>query len=1423
MDQAQSKLISEKKKEGQAEAPRIQVSDGNLSNGNTQTNVINGKVEPTEKEEEKPEFIRIRDNTTFSWNNVGSWTIVSAKDKQAILKNSKKVETYIIDHYVVDWYWNCSLMIGTCFFAWFVARWGGGILSLGLVLLFTNSVYRAEFRRFNRNVRDDIARKLAINRLSNESETMEWMNAFLAKVWNIYMPAMSEIVMFQANEILKDQAPGFGIEKLTLDEFTLGSKAPTIDSVTSYTKKGKNIIEMDWAFSFTPNDTDNMTKNEIKKKVDPKVALGVTVGKKFISKSLPILVEDMAMTGRMKVKLRLTETFPHVKIFSFQFLEAPVIDYALKPVGGDTFGIDIMSFIPGLSKFVNGIIHATLRPMFYAPNHYDLDIEELLSWNSFNAVGVVAVTIKRASKLKTGNPTKPNSINPYVQIGVANNAAIDEVTKTKKLINDPIFMETKYILINQLEGNFLKFNVFHLLEDKADDQIIGTCEFPLGELLQNQSQMDINKSITQSGKVVGKLNFDIKYFPTMTPIVYEDGSKETITDAEVGLMKLTLHEARDLDISKSVIGILNPFAEIYVNNELAKSCRHLRDTNEPSWEESFESLITQQSETEIQVLVRDSVDNKVVANLQVNLQDVVFESSRGQEWFECQPVGPDLPTPKIRLAANWKPLAIDEDSGVKTHNNASIGGMRLHIRGAKDLKNLEAVGYVDPYVKVLLNGQLRAKTVTFADTVNPVWNSVYFLPVANEHQHYLLQIMDAEPEGKDRSLGTAAINIQDFLTKDKDGYWMDFDGADKIIEQPVLFNKETIGTIYYSVSFFSTIPAYSLSQLIHKDEYLQHLEEQRQRDRERQEKEEKMYKETPDEFEWMELTDDQANVAPKVEIKLEEAIKHRAGNMVVHLISGRFTKSDVFVHTLFDDHSYPSGVSPRSDGKILRTISSGETFIRDLPNSLLVFRIAKTVEVTNAKDVYAEKVFNTLDIYKKSFSKPIKLDLGDGNSIQVRLEFIPSLAQLAPLDTVLDVGKINMQIIGARNLKAVDSNGKSDPLCVIKLDGVEIHRTDKKRKSLDPEWNESIEFPMKSRSRQVLLVEVYDWDLTHDDELLGVGNLDISRISPLTATPASVKLDTQGEVVLRITFTPEYIRPPLISDSLSVLDLALLGDTGLKAAEDVVGAVGSGVGMATDVVGGGVGTATSVIGGGVDAVGEGLDRATSFIKGFRKPRKSKSKDDGGSISSGSSNGNNGSAGSGTGKIRRESSGPMSKNTLDLTKDEAELRIEQEGTVGGKQAKPNVREADLPSPQRLGVPQHNRGSIDVASSVFAASINGPEAAPGRITVVSASGFETDDPVVVKVTLKTSTKEKQLIKTKHKKLDKEKKNYHWDESVSFRSSAAGEIIFDVKEHHTFGKDVSLGKTSIILSEYVNVSENVTLNAGNGEVVVNIKYFS
>ena len=144
---------------------------------------------------------------------------------------------------------------------------------------------------------------------------------------------------------------------------------------------------------------------------------------------------------------------------------------------------------------------------------------------------------------------------------------------------------------------------------------------------------------------------------------------------------------------------------------------------------------------------------------------------------------------------------------------------------------------------------------------------------------------------------------------------MGYDGSDEIIEQPVLFNTKEAGSIFYSVSFFPAIPTYSLSQLHNFETYQKELKEQEEREKERYARDEKMFKENPDEFEWIEIENEQMKVPPKVELKLQDAIKYRAGNMIVHLKGGQFEKPDVYVHTLFDEHVYPSGISPISEGK----------------------------------------------------------------------------------------------------------------------------------------------------------------------------------------------------------------------------------------------------------------------------------------------------------------------------------------------------------------------------------------------------------------------------------------------------------------------------------------------------------------------------
>lgn len=98
---------------------------------------------------------------------------------------------------------------------------------------------------------------------------------------------------------------------------------------------------MDWKFSFIPNDTLDMTERELQSKVNPKIVLTIRVGKGMLGAGMPVLLEDIAFSGHMRIKLKLFNEMPHVKTIEASFLEKPHFDYVLKPVGGETFGFDI--------------------------------------------------------------------------------------------------------------------------------------------------------------------------------------------------------------------------------------------------------------------------------------------------------------------------------------------------------------------------------------------------------------------------------------------------------------------------------------------------------------------------------------------------------------------------------------------------------------------------------------------------------------------------------------------------------------------------------------------------------------------------------------------------------------------------------------------------------------------------------------------------------------------------------------------------------------------------------------------------------------------------------------------------------------------------------------------------------------------------
>lgn len=248
----------------------------------------------------------------------------------------------------------------------FLTRFHFGWGWLLIVLAVCSTYYNTSVQRVRRNARDDIQRELVKTRLASEHESADWINNFLDRFWPIYEPVLSATVVSSVDQVLSTNTPAF-LDSLRLSEFTLGNKAPRIDKVRTFPKTEDDVVMMDWGLSFTPNDTSDMTEMQKHAKVNPKIVLSIRVGKGLATASLPVLVEDVSFSGLLRIRMKLIANFPHVQVVDICFLEKPVIDYVLKPIGGETFGFDIAN-VGSPSRFSTSFVDLSHRCLDSRPS-----------------------------------------------------------------------------------------------------------------------------------------------------------------------------------------------------------------------------------------------------------------------------------------------------------------------------------------------------------------------------------------------------------------------------------------------------------------------------------------------------------------------------------------------------------------------------------------------------------------------------------------------------------------------------------------------------------------------------------------------------------------------------------------------------------------------------------------------------------------------------------------------------------------------------------------------------------------------------------------------------------------------------------------------------------------------------------------------
>ncbi|CEL57601.1 putative protein PYUK71,03c OS=Schizosaccharomyces pombe (strain 972 / ATCC 24843) GN=SPAPYUK71.03c PE=1 SV=1 [Rhizoctonia solani AG-1 IB] len=1082
------------------------------------------------------------------------------------------LEQWLTEMYYGDWYHNAGIIFFAVAMSHYMTLFRMGWGWLFVLLAFCATYYKTSIERFRRRARDDIQRELVKSRLETDHESANWMNNFMDRFWLIYEPVLSASIVAAVDQVLSASTPAF-LDSLRLKEFTLGTKAPRIDKVYTSHRSENDVVQMVWGFSFTPNDLMDITPREAQTKVNPKIVLEVRVGKGLATAGMPILVEDMSFSGTMRVKLKLMTAFPHVQTVELSFLEPPKFDYVLKPLGGDKFGFDVGN-IPGLSSFIRDTVHWVLQPMMYDPNVFTLNLEQLLSGAPLDAaIGVLQVTIFDARGLK-GAKIGGGTPDPYVSLTINNRAEMAR-TRYKHSTYNPHWGEVKFLIINSLTETLNLSLLDH--NDHRRDTELGNASFELSALADDATQEGLVKKVLKDGKERGEIKFDVSFFPVLKPQTLDGGKVQPLPETKVGIVRLVIHQAKELDASKSMSGDLNPFAKLLIRNREIHKTSVMKHTLGPVWESPKEFLVTDKTSTVITVKViddRDFLKDPVVGYMNIRLKDVLAAREKQQDWFPLS----GCKSGKVRISADWKPLNMAGSMQGAGSYSPPIGIIRLWIKCAKDVKNVEATlgGKSDPYVRVMLNAVTMARTEVKNNNLNPEWDQIVYVPVHSLRETLYLECMDYQHLTKDRSLGFVELPVAG-LAQQTDDERLPYVGTGKRdVADPIRLDKGQFkGELHYTAEF---VPALALQGIsfqgvddiqraidrakgAHEDEEgfasgdessVSSSDEEIQRvpheitvnakgHRVTNHKRVKgadtvttaQTEQAATDTEGSDLDDETPPEEHKggVQMSIEELLNQQSGILVFNIMEGHIAKK-ARLEVLLDDGYWPVFGTEKARSTQAHWDQVGEGFIKELDFGRVWLRLNENDE-GEKEDIIAELKISAKQFLEEALASPKTFTLTDQDgkntsTVNIQAKYVPVEIKLDPRESINNMGILRVELIDGREIHAADRSGKSDPFVIFSLNGSKVFKSQTKKKTLAPEWKESFEVSVPSRVGADFSLEVFDWNQVEAAKSLGLGNIELADLVPFETAIRHIPLSSpkhgdKGFIQIHMLFRPEII------------------------------------------------------------------------------------------------------------------------------------------------------------------------------------------------------------------------------------------------------------------------------------------------------------
>ncbi|KAG2236778.1 hypothetical protein INT48_006962 [Thamnidium elegans] len=1059
------------------------------------------------------------------------------------------------------WYHNAAALFLTALSSWTLAKMNAGLGSILLVCLVLASYYSTSARRFRRNTRDDIQREITKLKLASDEESVEWMNSFVAKFWLIFEPVLSALVVENLDNYISDYLPPY-MDSIRLTTFTLGTKPFRIESVKTFLNTDPDTVCMDWRVSFIPNDLDDLTPKELEYKVNPKVIMNARFGKGRVGAGIPVLVEDMAFSGYLRIKIKFMSRFPFIKLLDASFLEKPQFDYVLKPLGSDSFGFDV-NVIPGLASFIREQVHSMLGPLMYFPNVLSVDVDRFCSGDfDFSAAnGVLAVTVYSTDYIKNVSDLVEGAPNPYIRFYLDHGQELDRTSVCESSF-EPKWNETRYLKLNNL--NSLLSMELKTSRPGFKDRRLGTANFDLSRLDgETQAEREgLNLMVLRNGKHVSNLRVDIRYLPISKPHQREDGIIEPAVDSNSGVLRLVIHECRDL-ISKS--SSISPYVRIIVNGVERYKTSVAKNKFDPKFEQPYEIVVLDKTTFYIRAEVRDSRDeDKLIGVFTSYLPDMVRKQEANDSWWDL--VDGDECLGQLRLSAEWKPMIM---SGLSTAMNGRgfdkppIGVIRFTFWEARDLRNVEMVtgGKSDPYIRVLSGYQVRGRTEVIDNDLNPEWGETLYIPVHSLKEEFVLEAMDWNARTKDKSLGMAVFKPSEII-RQKIGdqsvspdVWYESNGVkvDRWDRLHLIDRSSSKGDLHFSAEFFPVlgVPGTSAEVNSNQTSTISSVSAISSNPDE----------EDPSHLPLRGLHGSYIRYTPDNLIDLSS---YNSGVLKIKIHEVQLSNIEYCYCHVIVDALMPQYKTAKLRDENLQFNECADMFIKEVDFS----RVAIELKPAKSDEKDMNKLGHWIDsgaaiIRRIMRQKRLGIDSMDGTwfnlmgtdgpaRIRLGFEFDPmENFELNPDESLDNQGVLTVDLVSARNLMAADKSGTSDPYVVFNVNGEKVHKSEIIKRNLNPKWtHEHFEVAIQSRVTASIRIEVFDWNHVKGHEPIGSGGITLrgDAVESFKTRLVDIPLDgvagVSGSVQVKFKWHPQLLKTKKTQTSV-------LGTTRTYARDDV--------------------------------------------------------------------------------------------------------------------------------------------------------------------------------------------------------------------------------------------------------------------------------